>query len=60
MNKEIIEWVLCILVIIMIPIGIYSYIKIGESKKENCIAKGGYVAEDYWGFYNHCIVKEEE
>jgi len=60
MNKEIIEWVLCILVILMIPIGIISYIKIGENKKESCIAKGGYVVEDYWGFYNQCLVKDNE
>ena len=56
MNKELINGLSGLLLIIMIIIGIYFYKNISDNKKGNCLAKGGYVVEDYLGFYDYCVI----
>ena len=60
MNKELINGLLGLLLIIMLIIGIYSYKSISDNKKDNCLAKNGYVVEDYLGFYDYCVIKGDE
>ena len=60
MNKDLIQGILFLLVIILIPIGVYSYKNISDNKKDNCLAKGGYVVEDYLGFYDYCVIGSDK
>lgn len=60
MNKELINGLSGLLLIIMIIIGIYFYKNISDNKKDNCLAKGGYVVEDYLGFYDYCVIEGDK
>lgn len=56
-NKEVI---LTLIVIILFPIGIFSYLKWNDYKKERCRLQNGQAILDNFGFIEKCIVGDNK
>ena len=56
-NKDFIDFISLIMILIAMLMVILSITKLSDNKKIQCTKNGGYVVEDFIGLYDQCIYK---